>query len=417
MRNQSQAQRKFEASVALPVLLIGAILTVIFIVNNLLRTALRQNRIRRIEGLLAFGAIVVPASALLIDNLETARFDQLEQITLLLVIPLAIIHLGLTVVELFRKQRLRQSRGILGIGLAILLLIASFSYNFLSINAQLTAVERNIRPTPVNAVVSPCEATLADQLVGGFQLLLDETGLSVDELVERFLGDLAFSIDDLVDEGEGSTAALTRNLSDYVSTAVPELLAQGCLEQAQASPILSGVALLPSVLRTNIEELPLLIPGAERATLAPFDLDPQQRVTVEALVAFLNQEPTATPSATQTPTATITPSPTFTRTPLPTPSVTPTRERFMTATVAPQPTRSDETCTATTGANLNMRDLPDVETGTVLLTIPLGTRFELYGPNPERSWWLGVYEGTEGWVSADFITRADTCGALATIEP
>lgn len=404
---------------ALPILLIGALLTIIFIVNNLLRTALRQKELRWIEGFLALAVALFPVSALLIDNLETSRFDQLEQITLLLIIPLAIIHVGLMIVELFRQQRLRQSRGILGIGLAVVLLIATVSYNFVSINAQLTAVERNIRPSPVNAVVSPCELAFAEQLVGGVELLLEETGLTTEELVERFFGDLDFSIDDLVDAGAGSTTALTRDLNSYIATAVPDLLAQGCLEQSQASPILSGVALLPALLRTNIEEYPLLvpIPGIERATLEPLGNDPQQRVTADALVAFLNQEPTITPTITPTPTATITPSPTFTRTALPTPSVTPTRERFMTATLPPEPTRSNETCAATTGANLNLRDLPDVENGQILLTIPVGTRINLFGPNPERTWWLALYNDAEGWVSADFITRDNTCGALVPIEP
>jgi len=405
--------------VDLSLFLLGAISTVLFIINNLTRTALRQQTLKLSEIALAFFVVLLPAIALILNNIDDATFGILEQITLLIIIPLIIIHIGLTIVELFREQRLKQSRGLLGLGTAILLIIATTSYNFISLNAQLGTVDQNVRPTPVNSLSQrdPCEVAFEQLFVSFFQQIADATGLTVDEFLTIAEDDPSVSIAVLVQENEGDPQNLIDDLTETTEVLVREdLLGRGCLTPLQATGLIGGLRLqLPTFVNDDISsliELSQQNTAEDLANLSPED----QLATREALVAFLEQEPTELPTVTPTQTPSRTPTVTPTRTPRATLSPTPTVPRFVTSTPTLTPTLPNP-CIASADYNVNMRDLPDLEEGTVLVTIPFGDTITIYGPNEDQTWWYGLYDGETGWISAEFITLTQACLELPPQQP
>ncbi len=403
----------------LSLFLIGAIATVLFIINNLARTALRQRTLKLSEIALAFFVVLLPAAALVVNNLDEADFDVLEQITFLIVIPLVILHIGLTIVELFRPQRLKQSRGLLGLGTALLLIIASASYNLISLNAQLGTVDQNVRPTPVNSLSQrdPCAVAFEQLFIGIFQQIADATGLTVEGLLTAAEEDPSISIALLVEDNGGDPQQLIDEVISNTQTVIREdLLARGCLTQVQAT---GAIALLRG-------QIPGFITDDFSTLLQTFEqfaedegevVSPEDQVaTREALVAFLEQEPTELPTITPTLTPSRTPTVTPTRTPRATLSPTPTVPRFVTATPTLTPTLPTP-CIASADFNVNMRDFPDLEEGEIILTIPFEATITIYGPNDDQSWWFGLYEGETGWISTEFISLTQACFDLPPREP
>lgn len=396
--------------------LIGAISTVLFIINNLARTALRQKKLRLIEIGLLFFVVLMPTAALIVDNIEDANFDRVENLTLLLIIPLAIFHLGLIIVELFRPQRLRQSRGLMGIGAAILLVGASLSYASISTFAQLGTIEQNRRPTPVNSndERDPCEVAVEQLIVTLVNDILDEVGLTVEEAFVVIEENPDQSIADLITANEGNPVTYTQELISTGQDAVRDLLARGCLTQAEAATFITG---LPLAISPFIyDDLSVLLEQAPQQETDPNLSETEIAQTGEAAIAFLNQEPTPLPTITPTPTVTNTATPTVTRTPRPTLSPTATRERFVTSTPTLTATLPNP-CLAIADFNVNMRDFPDLVESEVLITIPFESVITIFAPNDDRTWWFGQYENETGWLSAEFISLNTACNNLPARNP
>lgn len=395
--------------------LIGAAATLLLILNNIARTALRHKELRLIEIGLAFFAVLLPASALLVDNLSDALFDNLESLMLLLIIPMAILSIGLTVVEAFRPQRLRQSRGLLGLGVAALLALTSFGYNIIALNAQNTALQGVALPTPVNARLGadPCEAAFNQLFIGLINDIAAETGLSLEELFSTIEAQPDLSIAELIEANGGNPAAYLTDLITEMQTAIRDLLARGCIEAGQATTILGSLPFfLPNVIYGDFSQFQDFFAQDADPNLSPTDVQ-ETRV---ALLATLNQEPSPLPTLTATPTASRTPSPTPTRTPRPMPSATNTLAPFITSTATLTPTLPNP-CLATTSFNVNLRSYPDLEESDVLATIPFESVLTIYAPNADKTWWYGLYEGQVGWISAEFIRLSSACDALPARRP
>lgn len=394
--------------------LIGAIATVLFIVNNVARTAMRQREIKFSEITLGFFVVLMPAVALIQDNLENPAFDALEQATFLLIIPLTILSFGLTIVESFRPQRLKFSRGIFGIGLAILLAFSAFSYNFLSLTAELSALERNVRPTPVNITDGrdPCEVAFEAIFLQLINDIIDATGLSVEELLIRIENDPTLSISTLVEENGGEPIPLIRQSIEDVTTGVRDLLTRGCIEQGAATAFISGAPLLiPRFFTDDFASL-LELANQQGADIEVEELNQTQVAETRiAIVNFLEREPSPLPTITPTYTPSRTPTPTVTRTPRPTESSTPTRVRFVTDTPTATATLPNP-CIATTSFNVNMRDFPDLEDTEVLIVIPFETVITVFAPNEDGTWWYAQYENEVGWISDEFIRTTSACNDL-----
>lgn len=396
--------------------LIGAIATVALIINNVARTALRQHSVRLIEIGLAFFAVLMPASALIVENVNDPAFDTLEQAVFLLVIPLAISHLGLTIVESFRKQGLRSSRGLLGLGTAVLLALTT-TYNFVALNASLSASDRDVRPTPVNETDTRDPCTVAGERLA-FELLdvlENATGREIEPLLEAAATDGSLSLAALTEANGNDPGDLIQELNGLVGDGIRDLLALECLGQAQATAALGlSRTLIRRIVLDDFNSLQIFISNfagnAEGETAADLS-EAELQATRVALLDAIPDNITEPPSPTPTFTPSRTPSPTPTRTPFPTQSATPTRQRFVTATPTLTPTLPTP-CLGTAYFNVNMRDAPSLEEGEILLTIPFDAVFPIYGPNEDRTWWYGQYEGEVGWISDEFIGTPRICDDL-----
>lgn len=403
--------------------LLGAIATALFILNNIVRTALRRKKISFWEMTNAFFVALLPAIALILDNLANPAFDTLEQANFLIIIPLMISHLGLTVVEGFRPQGLRYSRGILGLGLGFLLLIATATYSFISVQAELASLDRDIIPTPVNSNESrdPCtvagEAFIRNVILD----LAEATGMEAEVVLFEIGVDRSVSIGERVTANGGDVELFIQGMTQLIVDSVRDLLSRGCIEQAPASAILIAA---PSFIRQSIindfesSANPLLqFLDDFNNQLESSDIPaPAQTATIRAFQEFLAQRPTATATITLTFTPSSTPTPTITRTPRATDSPTPTRIRFTTATPTLTATLPNP-CLATSLYNVNLRDYPALEESRVLATIPFDTVLTVYAPNPDKTWWYTDYNGTVGWLSGEFIRLTPACNNLPPRRP
>lgn len=430
---------------ALVFYLVGAIATFLFILNNLWQTVRRKREVGFRGMLLAFFAALMPIVALLVDNVSGARFDTLEELLFLLIIPLLIIHIALTVIDLVRPKRRRSGRGILGIGIAILLLIATIGYNLSAQFIELTRDEVVLRPTPINEQprdYDPCQQDILGTEI--LNIVLDNIAVDADidrdELLERFVNDGATSFGQLVRANDGDPAQTVEKMVQDFRQFVAETSAI-CQQPDGEGPQLdaSNLNVITIFVRSfllqavewpfeeflaNTEQVLSSLPGAGGNTAADdvpvVQATPnstQLQETRAALVAAIpSVEVPLTPTPSATPTITPSYTPTVTRTPYPTFSPTPTRERFVTATPTATATLPNP-CLATSVYNVNMRTLPDMEESEVVQTIPFEALITVYAPNEDQTWWYGQYEGEDGWISDEFIRVTDACYDLPPRHP
>jgi hypothetical protein len=411
--------------VGLLLFLVGAISALLLLINNVVRTVLRHKRIRWVESFLLFLTTTTLLVGLIIDNLSEARFDLQEQLTLLVVLPLVIAHLGITIAELLRPQRLRQSRGLMTLGSVVLLLLATFSLNIVSLLIEQSSTPLVRLPTPINVTpdfLDPCsgEAIAARATGRFFGLISEETGLSRDQLVERFAADGTISVAALVEANGRDPAQLIQRLNAYVDELLLDLVAARCIPPIARPLALTQIT--PIVRDAVYNDFNTLIQGfaafgGQQAAVTGTPNPQQLEATRQALIAQIPTEdtrPTATP--TLSPTPTLTPTPTITRTPLPTFTPTPTRVRFATATPTATPTLPNP-CRATADFNVNLRDLPSLTDSRVLLTIPFQSEFDVFGPSVDGEWWLASFNDQQGWVKDEFVSVTRACYQLEPRQP
>lgn len=412
--------------------IVGALCALIFIANNVYRTLRRQRTMRFWERVLAFLAFVLLLTSLILDNLANARFDLQEQLLFLVIFPVLFVSIALSVIESLRPQRLKNSRGLLGVNMAALLLVATLSYNVLSLLIEQGAQPVVRRPTPINQTpsgIDPCDfnalgARISNDLLS---LIATESGLTQEQLLQRFADDGRVSAAQLVSENGKDPRDLTNLLRAYVDGLLLNLIADGCIPPI-ARPL--ALAQIEPFLDTSVNsDFNTLLQGVSsqfgaggqaRAVVPTSQSTPNERQLQQTRVALItaiptvDRRPTATP--TLTPTPTITPSPTPTRTPAPTASPTATRERFVTATPTLTPTLPNP-CLASARFNVNLRDLPQLENSQVLAVIPFETVFAVYAPNEDKTWWFAQYEDVAGWVNGEFISLTRPCFDLPSRKP
>lgn len=429
---------------ALVFYLVGAAATFLFILNNLWQTVRRKRDVGFRGMLLAFFAALMPIVALLLDNMSEARFDTLEELLFLLIIPLLIIHIGLTVIDLVRPKRRRSGRGILGVGIAVLLLIATLGYNLSAQFIELASDEVVLRPTPINEQprdYDPCQADILGTEI--LNIVLDniavDANIDRDDLLNRFVNDGQTTFGQLVRANGGDPTQTVEKMVQDFRQFVAETAAiceqpDGEGQQLDAANLNVITIFVRSFLlqaiewpfdefMENTEQVMGSLPGAggddtdDEPVLQATANSTQLQETRAALVAAIpsvNVPETATPTATPT----ITPSytPTVTRTPVPTFSATPTRERFVTVTPTATATLPNP-CLGTALFNVNMRSLPNLEDSEVVITIPFEALITIYAPNEERTWWYGRYEGEDGWISGEYIRLNAACDDLPPRDP
>ncbi|MCA9909199.1 MAG: hypothetical protein KC519_11165 [Anaerolineae bacterium] len=133
----------------------GVLFAALFLINNLVKTLLKRERISFLDLLLAFLAALLPGLGLLFEALNGSRTPLLTNLLLVLGGVVAVFSVLLILAELRRPQRLRQSRGILGLGIGSLLALASISIPNTAVTfaiptptpIQVAAQGSNSRPT------------------------------------------------------------------------------------------------------------------------------------------------------------------------------------------------------------------------------------------------------------------------------
>lgn len=140
----------------------GVAFAALFALNNLLKTVLRRNRIGFVDILLAFLTALVPLVALILAQVRDIQDERLTQAALLLGAALAVFSLVLMLLELFRAQRWKGSRGILGLYTGLLLMIASvtvpLSAAYVADRAGLPAASGISTAAPVSTQVAQAES-------------------------------------------------------------------------------------------------------------------------------------------------------------------------------------------------------------------------------------------------------------------
>lgn len=133
----------------------GVLFAALFAFNNLLKLLLRRGRIGFLDLLLTFLTTLIPLAALILTQTTDAPDANVARAVIVLGAALAVFSLILLLLELFRAQRWKGSRGILGLVSGLLLMITSISVPFSAayINQQ-AAAPTSIVDTAVPATAS-----------------------------------------------------------------------------------------------------------------------------------------------------------------------------------------------------------------------------------------------------------------------
>jgi hypothetical protein len=389
--------------VGLLLLAVGGLLTLLFIIDVLVRTIRRSERLGVWEVRLAFFVALIPLSALIVNQWNGAADDRVETDTRWLALILIGFSLVILIAEIFRPQRLRQSRGIFGVGIGILLLIASVTVPFIAIYTSLSVSNAVVLPTPINntpQTAQPNEDPVAQTLDVVIGLIGDHTGLDKATITARV--EAGATVAQLVEASHGDLNTLIDQISKAVSDQIPAWVADCHISRTQGALLLLGMKpLITWAVNNDLNALADRLRETTQATREPGDTNCPSTLPPNA------DTPTLTaPAHTPTATATSTPS----HTPRPTPSPTATRQPYVSRTPTFTPTLPNP-CLAVMNYNVNLRAAPDPK-AQVITTIPYQTAVTVWGRNAESTWWFALYNDQAGWINAQFITLSASCASL-----
>lgn len=385
-------------------LAVGGGFALLYLLHALYRTLRRSERITFLDTFLAFGTALVALAGLILDNLGGALLDAAETGGLLLAGALSLASLLLLLAEAFRPQRLRQSRGVLGLGVGLLVGLAALAVPYAALYIDTAAAPPPL-PTPVNQqTVENSDAADAARFNAFFnsimQIIAEETGLDAQVVIRR-MSEEQISVAELAAANDGDLEAISARISALMNQQVEELVRVGRITRAEAA---GALLLIPSVVRMGVSnDLNSLIERFGRSPTTPSPEDATQQAQTLAVI---------TPTSTPPPTATATPSPTptLTRTPRPTASPTPTRARFASRTPTYTPTLPNP-CLVSALYNVNLRAAPGLD-AELLATIPYETVLPAFGRSEDSAWWFVNYNDQAGWISAEFVSSTSVCAAL-----
>ncbi len=313
----------------------GALFAVLFALNNLIKTILRRQRIGFVDLLLTFLTALILLIGLVLAHLPAAAVDgepdaRIAQAVLLIGGGLAVFSLIVLIAELFRPQRLRGSRGILGLYSGLLLMVAAFAVPFMGayVSVQEIAALPTALASPTMATTAEVGAATAEPEADGqtAQLFKAISAAVVDEIdVDPAVVTNALQngtpLAQIVSENGGSVDHVIDAITEIMRASIRESAARGEISAFQAALALS--------------QMPTLIRLAANSDLNAFAArlngsTPDPNSTPTALFAFATegaipvtpsasatrppkQAPTPTASATRTSTPNVTPTPSATR--------------------------------------------------------------------------------------------------------
>jgi hypothetical protein len=134
-----------------PLLLLaaGGLFALLFVLNALIHTIRRTERIGFWDTLLAFLVTLVLLAALLANAQSETPLPLVQSGVLGIAVVLLVLSVFIALGELRRPQRLRQSRGVFGVGAALLVIISTFTVPLVQTNIELQASAGTTTPAPV----------------------------------------------------------------------------------------------------------------------------------------------------------------------------------------------------------------------------------------------------------------------------
>jgi len=401
---------------------VGAGFAGLYALSAIFKTLLRAEKVNFWDVLLVFAAVLIALSALIMsasDGLPDARTD----FTALLVGGvLAAFGLLLTLIEAFRPQRLKQSRGILALGAGLMLTLASvvvpLASAYISVPPLSASPSVAVATTPSADIDPTAEARQRfDALFKDlFAVVGQESGLDVNGILIAL--DNGKTIAQIVEENNGSVDRVVSRVTQLLIDQIQASAARGEITRLEAAGGImfaeSGVRLAISNDIRTLQQLGRERGGVTDETATPIGED-------GSFFAFLTVTPSESIVAVAV-VASVTPSPTITQTPFPT--ITPPPNREPTATPTPSLTRvristATPTATATLGTpclvealyNVNLRQLPDLNAALVT-TVPFQTVIEAYARSEDSQWFYVTFGESQGWLKAEFVRAGAQCAAL-----
>jgi hypothetical protein len=429
--------------VALLLVVAGVFFGALLALNNLFKTFGRVERISFLELLLNYLTALTLLAALIVNNLGAFGDEPIrgglgdfaftipmappdpyvEYVTLLVCGALATYSLLIILLEVFRPQRLRGSRGVFGLFSAGMVALAALFVPFLGAYFALDAAPT---PIPVEAAQAPTSTPSpeADAAAPEAPPALDsETRARIEALFQAIRTILNSEIDlpedvvfaqldrgvplaEIVRENGGDVESLIRRLTEVMRGLIAEAAERGEIPRLQAAFFSSQMGTFIRIaVNSDLTTLsqrfggPTPDPSATRASLIdlltalpPLEFTPTQTPTAAAGTP----PPSPEPRRTDAPTPTVTPTSSPTRTPPPTATPTPnliatlfaelTLTRVIPTPTADQPTAEGAPipvsptprpvsafCLASVNNNLRLRSAPSRESET-LLVIPYTPR-------------------------------------------
>ena len=122
----------------------GAVFALLFIINAVIQTVRRRARLGFVQTWLAFLVVLLPLLALISNRLSDNPLTIERTLALAIAAGLIVLSLLVMLLELRREERLKGSRGLLGIGAGVLIAVSTVSVPIIAEYAQ---------PTPTPLVV------------------------------------------------------------------------------------------------------------------------------------------------------------------------------------------------------------------------------------------------------------------------
>ncbi len=410
----------------------GAFFAVLYALVALIQTLRRRTVIRRFEIALIFLIVFLPLIALALEAMETSGTAIDQDRSLLLAAILGVFGLSLIIIELFRPQRLRQSRGLLSLFSAVLLGVASLLIPFLV--AYFSFVPDDAAPQGQSPVVVSSSSSITPTPDDGETFLMvfgsvidvvaEESELTNDEVLSALDG--GQTVADIVSANGGDLDTVVDQITIIMQDFMRELMQQNRIDRIRGAAGIASMRLIVEY-AVNNDLASLSRPGEEEAD-ATVEATSGEGTPRESYFSFLTT--TATPEETEDAASSsvtsavsqvpsITPLPTSrsteTRTPRPSATVTPTRDLFSTRTPSPTPTLPSP-CLLLPLYNVNVRETPALD-APLIITVPFETALNAYGRNEDASWWYVEYEGNAGWVKAEFVSATASCELLPERQP
>lgn len=134
----------------------GGIFALFYIINAIIQIVRQKTRIGFVQTWLAFLVVLLPVLGLVNNTLSETPIPLGRTLTLGTAAVLIVLSLILMLVELRRPERLKQSRGLLGIGAGVLVAISTFSVPAIA-DYAFAAVQPT--PTPLLVAAGGAETT------------------------------------------------------------------------------------------------------------------------------------------------------------------------------------------------------------------------------------------------------------------